>query len=318
MRKVTFWLVGLLALALVGLVAAAPATAAPENILPDVIPLPDGFQPEGIVRGRGAVLYTGSLANGAIYAADPLTGAGEIVVPPQEGQVAVGLGFDNRTEYIYAAGGPGGNASVYDSNSGDLVARYQFSSGPAFINDVVVTRNAAYFTDSFAPVLYKLPLGPFGLLPDESAVETIPLGGEFVFDPSGPFPINSNGIAATFDAQYLIVVNTATQTLYRVDPDTGNAVAIDLGGAAVPNGDGLLLRNFTLYVVQNFLNQIAVIQMNEDFTSGRIVNTITDEDFRIPTTVTALGPYLYAVNARFDVQTPTADTEYEIVRVPSR
>jgi len=34
-----------------------------------------------------------------------------------------------------------------------------------------------------------------------------------------------------------------------VDPDTGEASAIDLGGDAVPNGDGLLLRGHTLYVV---------------------------------------------------------------------
>jgi hypothetical protein len=82
----------------------------------------------------------------------------------------------------------------------------------------------------------------------------------------------------------------------------------------VPNGDGLLLLGHTLYVVQNFLNQIAVVQLNSDWTSGTIVDTLTDSDFDIPTTVTSAAGALYAVNARFSTP-PTPDTPYWITRV---
>jgi hypothetical protein len=37
---------------------------------PDVLPLPDGFNPEGIVAGKGNTLYVGSLFDGAIYQVD--------------------------------------------------------------------------------------------------------------------------------------------------------------------------------------------------------------------------------------------------------
>ena len=125
----------------------------------------------------------------------------------------------------------------------------------------------------------------------------------------------ANGIEALPNGKTLIIVNSATGTLYLVNSTTGVATRIDLGGETVPNGDGILLQGKTLYVVQNSLNQIAVIEPNSDFTSGEIVNRITSPLFRVPTTIARIGGSLYAVNARFGT-TPTPDTEYEVVRVP--
>ena len=81
--------------------------------------------------------------------------------------------------------------------------QYDFLLNGVFVNDVTVTRDAAYFTDSGRPVLYRVPLGPAGQLPDPSEVEEIPLGGEFDFD-STVFP-NANGIVATPNGKWLIV-----------------------------------------------------------------------------------------------------------------
>jgi hypothetical protein len=92
---------------------------------------------------------------------------------------------------------------------------------------------------------------------------------------------------------------------------------IDLGGGSVPNGDGILLDGKTLYVVQNQLNQIAVVKLKSDLQSGEIVNLITDPAFRVPTTIAEFGSSLYAVNARFGTP-PTPDTEYEIVRISKK
>jgi hypothetical protein len=304
-------LTAVLVVAGIGLFAATAVAAAP-NTFPEIIPLPNGFRPEGVVTGHGHTIYAGSLANGAIYKVDVGTGEGEILVAGQTGAVAVGLGFDNRSNYLFVSGGPTGTATVYDADTGEQLAQYQLvsaASGP-FINDVIVTNEAAYFTNSSAPELYKVPLGPGGSLPDMGDVATIPLGGEYV-QVAG---FNANGIVAWANGRYLIIVNTSAQTLYRVDPLTGEAIAIDLGGASLPNGDGLVLIGKTLYVVQNFLNQIAVIKLNNTLTAGTLTDTITDDAFRIPTTAALFGSRLYAVNARFDTP-PTPDTEYEIVQV---
>lgn len=61
---------------------------------------------------------------------------------------------------------------------------------------------------------------------------------------------NANGIALTTNRQALLVVQSATGILFRVDPETGVATAVDLGGYSLVNGDGLLVVNRTLYVVQ--------------------------------------------------------------------
>ena len=282
------------------------------NPFPDIIPLPNGFRPEGVVIGRGATIFAGSLADGSIFQANLHTGEGDILIEGQEGLIAVGLSYDRRSNNLFVAGGPGGDARVYDVTTGELLMAYQLATpGTAFINDVIVTRKAAYFTDSFNPFFYRVPLSRNGRLPDPAEVEEIPLGGDFEFIP-GSF--NANGIEATNNGRHLIIVNSSTGTLYRVDPTSGEGLAIDLGGEVVTSGDGLVRRGRTLYVVRNFLNEVAVVELDRHYSNGTIVDTITSDAFRIPTTADLFGRHLYAVNARFDI-TPTPDTEYEIVRV---
>lgn len=312
MRKLTV----VIAVIMLAILAALPlpqraAAKGASPKFPDIIPLPNGFQPEGVVVGRGPTLYAGSLANGAIYRADLRTGEGAILVAGQAGKMAVGLSFDQRTGYLFVAGGRTGQGTVYDTATGATLATYTLTTPGTFVNDVIVTRQAAYFTDSARPVLYRVPLGTGGRLPDPSAVTEIPLGGDFVFVPNN---FNANGIEASPNGKYLIVVNSAEGKLYRVDPNTGNATLIDLGGGSVPRGDGLLLQGHTLYVVQNVLNQIAVVELDGSYSAGEIVGTIQNPAFRVPTTVAGFGSSLYAVNARFGTP-PTPDTEYEVVRV---
>ena len=287
----------------------ATMAAAPAQAFPDVIPLPDGFQPEGIASGTCTTFYVGSIPTGAVYRGDLRTGEGDILVPAQSGRSAIGLKYDERTGLLFVAGGPTGFAYLYDGQTGANFAAIQLTAGPSFINDVVITRDAAYFTNSSQPELYRVRLANNGEPMQTS--ETIPLSGDYVFTP-GAF--NANGIAATPDGKTLIIVNSVDGVLYNVDPNTGVATQIDLGGDSVVNGDGILLQGKTLYVVQNQNNQIAVVQLSPDLTSGTLVDTITSANFRVPTTIARFGDSLYAVNARFGTP-PTPDTEYEVVRV---
>src|SRR5574341_464685 len=140
-----------LSLAMIGGTSAAP--------FPEVIPLPDGFQPEGIASGNGTIFYVGSIPTGEIYRGDLQTGEGAVLVPPQAGRNAIGLKFDARTGLLFVAGGPTGAAYVYDAESGESKAAIQLTTAsPTFINDVVITEDAAYFTDSSQPFIYKVSL----------------------------------------------------------------------------------------------------------------------------------------------------------------
>ena len=301
-----------------GVVEPSPDAVVPEaasaelaSNAPDVIPLPDDFQPEGIATGRGDAFYVGSLADGSIYQGSLLTGAGSILVPGTPGQLAVGLDVDERSNLLWVADGFGGGGRVYDAATGALIAEFAFGGG--FTNDVIVARDAAYFTDSFSPFLSRVPVEANGRPTGGS--QALPLGGDFQFVP-GSF--NANGIEAIpGPTPTLLVVNGTTGRLYTVDPGTGEASLVD--GVSVPSGDGLLLDGRqTLYVVQNFLNQIAEVRLSSDLASGEIVNTLTSPAFRIPTTAAGFGAALYAVNARFDVAppgSPSSGIQYEVVRV---
>jgi sugar lactone lactonase YvrE len=301
----------LIALTLIVL-SVVTIAAVPGQAFPEVIPLPDGFQPEGIASGKGTTFYVGSIPTGAVYRGDLRTGEGAVLVPAQDDRAAIGLKYDERTGLLFVAGGLTGFAYVYDGETGANVAEIFLSDEPRFINDVVITRDAAYFTNSQQPSLYRVPLENNGDLPDSPTVDEIPLTGDYVFTPNA---FNANGIAATPNGKTLIIVNSVDGVLYNVDPDTGVATRIDLGGESVLNGDGILLQGKTLYVVQNFMNQIAVVKLNPKLTEGTVVETITSPFFRVPTTIARFGSSLYAVNARFGTP-PTPDTEYEVVRVP--
>lgn len=263
------WFGSVLASLVLLVVATSLAAAGPAKPFPASIPLPNGFRPEGIASGNGANFYVGSLANGVIFHGDLRTGEGEALVPGQQGLVSVRLWVDQRTNYLYVVGGPTGLARVYEAGSGAEVANFSLTSPGTFINDVMVTGTAAYFTDSFRPFMYRVPLTEEGFLPDPPMVEEIPLGGDFEFIAGG---FNANGIDAAPDGAWLVIVNSAVRDVYRVNPATGEATRIDLGGGSVPNGDGILLDGGkTLYVVQNANNQIAQIKLAPDLTSGEIV-----------------------------------------------
>jgi len=303
-----FRILSVLAGALV--LAATPASGARD--WPEVIPLPTGFQPEGIDIAGGHTFYVGSIPTGAVYRGDLRTGQGDVLVPAQQGRAAIGIDVDGRKR-IFVAGGPTGMAWVYDARTGATLASYQLSEGPpTFVNDVVVTKDAAWFTESQKAVLYRVPIGPGGELGSQAEVQRVPLGGDFAMGAG----FNVNGIDATPDGETLVIVQSNLGRLYTVEADTGVADLIELTGGSgnVMQGDGILLDGRTLYVVQNRRNQIAVIKPTRGLASGTITDLLTDSDFDVPTTIAEFGKYLYAVNARFGVMDP-ATQPYSVVRV---
>ncbi|MEU6304930.1 SMP-30/gluconolactonase/LRE family protein [Streptomyces chartreusis] len=292
-------------------VAGTPVAAAGKR-RPTVLRLPNGFRPEGIAVGGGPYAYLGSLGDGSLYRADLRTGEGAIF-SAGPGTPSVGLELDHLGRLFVAGRGQG--ARVVDARSGAILASYALTSAtPTFANDVFLTRRAAWFTDSFQPALYALPLGRNGQLPDADEVVTLTLSGDWS-QVAGEV-VNANGITATPDGSALLVVQSGVGGLHRVDPRTGVTQLVDLGDAApLTNGDGLLLIGRTLYVVQNRQNAIDVFRLAADGRSGVFRRRVTDPLFDVPTTVAAYKGRLYLPNARFTT-TPTPDTTYDVISVP--
>jgi hypothetical protein len=300
-------------LLLLALAVAAPTALAGSSPFPDVIPLPNGFNPEGIASGRGDTFYVGSIPTGAVVQGSFRTGDVQPLVPGGPGRAATGLKFDRGLLWVSGAGT--GKGFVYNARTGAPVATLDLAAAPVtpgstFINDVVVTRGAAFFTDSFRPVIYRVAKNLNGT---PGAVTRIPLSGDYAHV-SGPNAFNLNGIDAIRGGRLLIAVQTATGKLFTIDSSTGVADEIDLGGATLRFGDGILLENHVLFVVQNQLDRIAVVFLGLTYRSGRILTFLTDRDLDVPTTIARFGNSLYAVNARFGRATPQ-DNHFEVVRV---
>lgn len=294
---------------LLSLVALAiPAAALPDRPqpFPELIPLPEGFQPEGIVVAPGGTAYAGSLADGSIVAADLRTGELTTVFDDETGTPAVGIEHDPSSRLLYVAGGASGTLEAVNPRTGTAQVAELTTPSAGFINDVAIHGDTLYATESFGSTLFAVELEGDGF----GQIREITLGGDFSAVP-GDF--NANGIVALPDGR-LIIVQSATGMLFTVDPDTGEATAVELdaGTTTLANGDGIERQGRTLYVVQNFLNQIAVVDLGGDATTGTVERVVKDPAFRIPTTVDRFGSRLYVVNARFGVADPGV-AEYEIV-----
>lgn len=300
--------------ALVGLLAA-PAGADPR---PESIPLPVDFQPEGIAVGEGNTFYAGSLWDGDIYRGSLADGSGEVWADVSD-RVSAGMRVDEARDWLVVAGGPTGHAWVYDTDDATTVADIVLGpEGSGFSNDVAITRDALYFTNTFAPEIYKVPIGTDGSFgPSETITVTGPAAA------TGPGVFGLNGIDSTHRGR-LIVNHTAAGILALVDPETGVSTEIPLTGPALVAGtlDGLQLEGRTAWVVQNFDNSLARVRLSPDLTTGRVVEVIRSDLFRVPTTVARHGSWLALVNGRFDLGFPPPfgpgappGTEFDVVQI---
>ena len=177
-----------------------------------------------------------------------------------------------------------------------------------------------YFTDSFIPDLYEIPIGPGGRL---GRGVTIPLSGPAAaFSPTG---LNLNGIAATADGSTLIVNNTVLDKLFTVNPVTGASAAINVTGLIPGSLDGMLLRGRSLWAVEGTANTLIRVTLSPDLSSGTITSTITSPLFEEPTTVAKYGDYLALVNGRMNLGIPPPfgsgappGTTFNVVVVPAQ
>jgi sugar lactone lactonase YvrE len=285
------------------LLSLLPASTAAQAV--DRIDLPAGWQPEGITTD-GTSLFVGSLADGAIWKADPATGEGAILAPGAGGMVAVGVEYEAAHDRLWTAGGATGAVSAYDAATGELLATFPFEAG--FVNDLAATDTAIFATDSMMPQLLVIPLAEDGALPAADATSVLPYSGDYEHQEG----FNVNGIVAAPEG--LIVVQSSTGSLFLVDSATGSTTRIDTGEVDLTNGDGLELAGSTLYVSRNQDSEIAKLELGEGAGSAALVDTLTSPDLDVSSTVALLGSDLWVVNARFGTE-PGPDTPYWVTRL---
>jgi sugar lactone lactonase YvrE len=297
--------VPLLALAVATSVAGRAAAAAP----PELIVLPGAVSAEGIAAGIGDTFFAGDLIRGDIFRGNVRRGTAEMFIDVPDGRMAVGMAVDVAHGLLFVAGGPG-QAYVYDTSTGATVATYQLADpAGSTINDVALTPDGAWFTDSAQAKLFFVPVSAAGDPGEFRELAVTGPAAEIV----GAF--NLNGIQAGPGGKTLIVAHSGTGQLYTVNSVTGASATI--AGVSVPNVDGIVLQGRRLWAVQQNSSQVSVIRLDPGFGSGVVERTITNDLLQYPSTAARFGNRLAVINAKFDTGFPPTAAQYEVVLVPA-
>lgn len=288
------------AAALLVVMTTGPVSAG-ERPFPDRIDLPDNFAPEGIATGTGPTFYTGSLSGAGIWRGDYRAGTGSLLVVG--GGPFTGMKVDARGT-LWVAGGPSGLGYRFDATTGALLQTFSFASAATFVNDVVVTVDAAYFTDSFRGVVYRVDAADFSISEIDLTAVAPPAVNVF----------RLNGIDATADGKTLIVVDSTAGALYTIDVATERISPVTISGGSVAAGDGILLQGRTLYVIRNQVGRLAIVELSPDLASGVVEERVL-EGVDVPTTVARFGSSLYVVNARFRPMGTPPPEDFWVTRV---
>lgn len=298
--------------------AADTTSNAEAPAAPELIELPADFGPEGIAVAEDGTFFVGSLNQataGQILKGSVYTGEFTELVAPT-GTTALGIKYDPSSNLVYVAGGGTGTGHAYDADTGAEVAAWEFATEGSNINDVELTADAAYFTDSQRPMLYRVAFDGEGMPGEMTPIDLPANFGETSTTCSAAPPIRGNGAAVTDNGEYLILIHMSEGVLYRMNLATNEVQPITLSGGDACTADGLLLDGNRLYAVQNRINQIAVIDMADDYLSGNVVGHITEPfasnpALAIPTTIGQTDDAIFAVTAGFADPSP----DY-VVRMP--
>lgn len=296
------WTTNLAASAAFGVLMASTPAFAQSGV--KLLPLPDAAAyPEGVtVDPTTGAIYTNSANTGAIFRIDPDTGAAVRIgdpldmgdsPPAKPVSVALGLKADGQGR-LWVAGARTGSMHVVDIATGDRLARFTTPAGAWLINDVALTADAAYFTDTLRPVLWRVARDSVA----DAALEPW-LSFEGTALEYGEEP-NLNGIAATPDGRYLIVVLMKTGRLFRIDTLTRDVATIDTGASALDGGDGLALVGQRLFLVRQSAGEVVALDLSPDLSAASEVKRIKPAELAWPATIAVRGDRLIVANSQLN------------------
>lgn len=285
--------------------AGAPAEQARTGELPARYVLPgDRVFPEGIGAQKSTGdFFVGSTTDGTIYRGNIRRPRLEVFLPGgQDGRTAA-TGVRVRDGRVWVAGRFTGRLFVYDLASRRLLRTYRVpQDGATFsprgerslLNDITFAGDAAYVTDSFQPVVYRVRLegGRLGELDPWRDLRDTPIAYARGF--------NLNGITVSDDERHLVTVDYRTGELFRIDRVTRRVRKIDLGGADVRTGDGLLLDGTTLLVVREEPGEIQPVDLSADLLRGTLGEPFGRSSLRFPTSMFELDGRGIVVNSQLD------------------
>jgi Cu-Zn family superoxide dismutase len=253
--------------------------------------------PEGVASGGSGTFFVGATGDGTIYRGTLDSPTVTEFITGATGKSAVGMKVAGNR--LYVAGGATGKLVVYDLGTKQQVASFDTGAG-GFLNDLVVTEAGDVFvTDSFRPIIWHVTAAQVSA--GSGTPEQIAVGPEIAYA-SG---FNLNGIVARRDGRQLVVVQSNTGKLFRIDLGTSASSRRiqQIDAPVLPGGDGLLLDRGRLVVVQGSPAMLSSLKLGDGASRARLVDTRTDPTLRGPSTVARVRNLLLVVNADFATST---------------
>ena len=259
--------------------------------------------PEGVAFDkRTGSFFVGATGDGTIYRGtlDDPTVSEFITGGP--GQEAVGMKVFHGM--LYVAGGFSGRVVVYDIETRQLVASFE-GFGAGMLNDLVVTNHGeVYVTDSFVPTLWHITAAQ--VAEGGGTPEGIPLDPAVLEWNFNPFAFNLNGIVELHGGRSLIVMQSETGKLFRIDLGAKEGSGAEIHEILVEPlfGDGLLMDKGRLIVVTFAPTfSLTFVHLDHGAEHGTVVDRQTDPTLRGPSTVARAGHSYLVVNADFETCT---------------
>ncbi|MEV4114782.1 hypothetical protein [Nonomuraea sp. NPDC049695] len=273
--------------------------------------------PESVaVDATREVFYVSSAYDGTIYRGRKGRRELETFLPAgADGRTtAQGLRLE-PSGHLYVAGGVTGQMWVYDTLTRSLVRRFDTGiTDGVFINDVALDREGnAYFTDSFTPVLWRIPAA-------EVKSSAVAGGAERFIDLSHTVVryqdgYNFNGIALERDGRSLLTVQTNTGKLFRVGLADRQVSELAVGHGPLFGGDGITFLGDRLLVTRHSPDQLDLLDVTGN--SAIVVRSYTDPTFHHVASSAAFGDRLLVVNAQFDrYYSANPDLPFTVSAVP--
>lgn len=251
--------------------------------------------PEGVaIDDATDQIYVGSTEDGTIFRADLDAERADVFLPPGEnGRTSVtGLAVDG--DRLFIAGRGTGRIFVYDTETRELVGGFDTSTGDdALMNDVTVAGDAAFVTDSFRPVLWRLDISADDVAEPQPWID---LDGSPIAYGEG---FNLNGITSDQEGTTLLVVHYGTGELFRIDIATQTIDQVDLAGDLLVGGDGLELDRTTLYAITG--DELVTVELDAELRTGTVADRETLDGLAYPTTLAFTEDAFVIVNSQLDM-----------------
>jgi len=233
-------------------------------------------------------VYVTSVQSGAVAVAEPGSDTASVWLEAgSDGRAMPTLGIEFGDGRVWIASM--GALYVYRPD-GSLIARHDpTGSRGGGLNDVTVTDDGVYVSDSEVALVWYLPLDA----PADAPLEPIDIGAVNAKAGQDAF----NGIEALPDGT-LVAGQYMGTLLFHIDPSVPSAVVIDLGDIRYPGTDGMSLDGNVLWTTNTYGNAVDRITLCPTYDCGTVVAGASDPLLSFPTDVQIAGDVVLVVNAQ--------------------